>query len=260
MEAKSFFEVLVQPWILQGKNVVFAALGWTLVQVVVTLVIRGVEKEKFKGKKDDRPIRVCAMLHALVACFLALKALSETDSAIYADRINGVSPTSHLLHICSVGYFLWDVIVVLLYQESFGFLLHAVGCLFMFSNCLYPYIQFYGCIFLLYELSTPFLHIRGFLIDLKRTDTALFKFSQLMFALTFFVVRIAVGWPTLLWWVSDLWGQYQAGTAHSGEIVLVYLFFGLSLNVLNIYWFFQITRRALRGGAPQKEKEKQRSD
>jgi hypothetical protein len=150
----------------------------------------------------------------------------------------------------------WDVVVVVLYGEGFGFLLHAVGCLFMFSNCHYPYIQYYGCIFLLYELSTPFLHLRGLLINAKCTDGILFKTVQFLFALTFFVVRIVIGWPTLIGWIQDMWGQYQSGQAHSELLILIYLFFGLSLNILNIYWFFIIVKNALGRGSTRSERGK----
>ena len=101
-EKQSFLEVLAQPWILDGHNVVLAALGWTVVQLVSNSIIRSVAPEDPK-KRDDRGVRVCAMIHALVACTLSLTALFEADSPMHKDRISGVSSTSHLLHIISVG-------------------------------------------------------------------------------------------------------------------------------------------------------------
>lgn len=138
---------------------------------------------------------------------------------------------------------------MLVYREEFGYTLHALGCLYMFSNCLHPFMQFYGCLFLLYEFSTPFLHVRSFLLEMKKTETRTFAISQLLFALSFFLVRIVIGWPTLIGWASETIAVLRAGT-HSQPLLIMYLVFGFSLNILNIYWFYLIARRALKSRKP----------
>lgn len=241
----SLLTVLLQPWVLHGKEVVIAALGWTVVQIVSAPFIGRYVPRGDPKKKDDRGLRVSATLHAIVAVVLSLFALLESDSDIQRDRLFGTTYWSELTMIVSSGYFLWDTVVVLIFQEEATFLLHAVGCLFMYMNCLYPFIQYYGCVFLLYELSTPFMHLRTFMIQAKNSDGKMFFAAQLAFAITFFLARILIGLPTLWGWIQEMWHYYLSEQAHSSDLVLLYLFFGISLNTLNVYWFAGILQRAI---------------
>lgn len=69
------------------------------------------------------------------------------DPAVNHDTIYGHTRLSTLMCLISSGYFLYDLIVVLLRfdQEGAAFLVHASCCLFVYTYAVYSfYLHFFG--------------------------------------------------------------------------------------------------------------------
>jgi hypothetical protein len=70
-----------------------------------------------------------------------------TDPRVYSDTIYGHTQLSVLMCVISSGYFLHDLVIVLLRLESEGvaMLVHACCCLFVYTYAVYSfYLTFYG--------------------------------------------------------------------------------------------------------------------
>ncbi len=145
---------------------------------------------------------------------------------------------------------------MLVNNEGIGFLVHAICCLFIYMNCLFPVMQYYGCLFLLFELSTPLLHIRQFFILAKKNSGALFSLVQYSFALVFFLVRLVGGFYMSYYWWAELAPPWWNGQLHSFSIMSVYFAINLVLNVLNTFWFAKI----IRGGRKERKTGPRKSD
>lgn len=69
------------------------------------------------------------------------------DPQVYSDTIYGHTQLSVLMCVISSGYFLHDLIMVLLRLDSEGtaMLVHACCCLFVYTYAVYSfYLTFYG--------------------------------------------------------------------------------------------------------------------
>lgn len=78
--------------------------------------------------------------------------------------------------------------------------------------------------------------------------------SQYTFALAFFVVRIAIGWPVSFYWWGTMLSLLQSGAGPWwSPVICGYLLCNLVLNGLNAFWFYKIVKGALGGGVTQAE-------
>lgn len=69
------------------------------------------------------------------------------DPAVNKDTIYGHTHLSTLMCLISSGYFLYDLIVVILRfdREGGAFLIHAACCLFVYTYAVYSfYLHFFG--------------------------------------------------------------------------------------------------------------------
>jgi hypothetical protein len=127
------------------------------------------------------------------------------------------------------------------------------------SNLQRPFINYYGCIFILWELSTPFLNVHWFMDKMKMTGTRAQLYNGIALLFTFFSCRLIYGTYQSVRVFGDI---LQAIDTHpSAEERLsplmmfatkdstvplwlgaVYLASNLTLNSLNIYWFFMMIK------------------
>lgn len=143
--------------------------------------------------------------------------------------------------------------IVAVLQDGIPFWIHAYACIFVYSNCLYPYMQFHALCFLLFEASTPILHTRFLLILFKKADTILFKISELALFIVFFLARIVFGVLATLDWMKTTFPSLSEGTAPSTLILGLYYVINFALMCLNFYWFSLMMAKAC---APAKKEKK----
>lgn len=191
-------------------------------------------------KKMDWHGRASAILMAIVAVSMALPEYLNPAPELAADPIYGQSNRARTCAAFVIGYFLWDVLYCLWGNQGATYTAHAILCLGVYTLCLLPFLQHIGMFFLCFELSTPLLHIRTQLIACKRTDSAFFSVLQILFCLTFLIVRIGVGLPVSAMWWLDMVRLVQDGRAPSLWIVGYFMIANIGLCGLNCLWGYKI--------------------
>ena len=170
-------------------------------------------------------------------------------------------------YICliGVGYFAYDVLIVLFIDPTVSYLIHAVlGGLFGYLGGVVPLASHSGSFVMAYEISTPFKNLRYLLIKWGRTKSWLFRLSEMAFIASFLYLRLIVGLPAM-YEVTDGFlleieslstklveldgGALGDGALGDGEAQSVrfrlystyFLLYGGWANVLlNVYWSFAI--------------------
>ena len=209
-------------------------------------------------------IHVVSQVQAIL--ILALSFPLFTDSVLKADRVYGYTPYGGFVSAMAMGYFIWDIYICLRFLSMFGigFAVHGIAAGFVFLQSMRPMLIHYSPHFLLFELSTPFLNVNWFASHLPEGTIpfSVQKINGLFLLSSFFFIRI-------------VWGFYQASN------VVMDLFFGasvyervhplwssigvcvanVSLDILNVYWFYKMVRLAKRalasgsGSAAKKTKK-----
>ena len=110
---------------------------------------------------------------------------------------------------------------------------------------------------MIFELSTPFLHLRKYLLQTRATDGAAFLATQLAFAATFFLSRIAFGFVACAGWAAHMVELLRAGSIRSPPVVVMYMVMCALSCALNARWMYQIVRAGCAGARrpPAKAKE-----
>ncbi|CAK7265830.1 hypothetical protein SEPCBS57363_001778 [Sporothrix epigloea] len=127
-----------------------------------------------------------------------------------------------------------------------------------------PFLTYYGCVFILYELSTPFLNVHWFCDKLGMTGSRLQLYNGIALLTTFFSCRLIYGTYMSAWVYHDMWkavwdgpsvdwvnnpaalnpSHVRAPSAGQGPIplwlFLMYVASNVTLNSLNVYWFFKM--------------------
>jgi hypothetical protein len=209
---------------------------------------------------------IVALCHAVVAVLGALWVLTE-DGAALKHNLYGSTALSRRTIDISLGYFIWDVFVVVLFPVgpldddsanknvvrpatvSPANLAHGGLCMLVYALMHYEFLHHMGAIMLLYEISSIPLNIRLILIERRAATGSLYNLVQGLFALSFVVVRIGVGFPASYSWWQDMLAYLQTGRAHSTAAYLYLLCANILLNGLNLYWAFLIAKKALRSRA-----------
>jgi hypothetical protein len=199
MRLREYLSDVAVPFEMYGSELLAGAACWLALQAVLYVASLRLFPEFF-GKaaahaRLEFTERLVSFIHAVVVSVWVAYVFVTDGIARWSDVLSDpqtASAQSSAAVKFSVSFFLWDLLVCVLRvrQLGFAFLLHSVCSVFAFSQCLRPFMQFFGCASLLCELSTPWLNIRGILISLKRTDTAVFTIVQFLFAIFFFVIRI----------------------------------------------------------------------
>lgn len=239
------------------------SLPWAVVSMMVWWVVfwlanpvvqalspswhRAIDQTKHK----DLSARVVGLVHALVCCPVAIIALMQAwqDPAFMTEPLFNYNPYSQLAIMLSCGYFMWDVAVCIIYGWGYAFLFHGATCACLYLMASNSFLHLAAPFFLLFEMSTPFLHVRWLLIQLKMTDTMLFKFVNLGFAGMFFLARLVVGLPVS--WLLVIKPCTAAIAAGRFVELGVPAWHGYAevggmaaLDVLNVFWFAQMVKSA----------------
>lgn len=165
-----------------------------------------------------------------------------------------------------VGWLLCDLIHILL---NFGpnklggwdIVVHHVLFITLASSCIgYGICLFSAGWLLCGELSTLPLNVRFFIINTGNSDTAAMTLANGLFAVSFFLTRVALYWYGLFDYL--LYGPRQLLAHGTPEPLVAGVTFLLVLGaVLNVFWFKQIVDVAMdsKSGKSTNEPEKSES-
>jgi hypothetical protein len=236
--------------------VLLSAVSWELIRRVASHFLL----DRFPVKDANRlAISVSSAAHSV---FISVSALYFVLSQPAPDSLYVRLPLARLMYAVATGYFAWDIVVVLVLEPKIDimFLLHAVFCFFAYLFGQYPFLNYYGVFFLLFELSTPLLHLRHFMVAYSGDSPSLawaIAGVEVAFALVFFVVRIAVGFPmsALVWRdLLELLGrEVKPDENHPTFVAVFYLVANTGLCGMNLAWFYFMVKKKFRKKRSEKK-------
>jgi len=246
-----------QPYLV-APTILFSSITALLAEVFVSYVSapllrlvdsdfdrRGAEQQRLWGG------RLVSTIHACVA-FSGAVYTTFLDPQILANPVGGHSIAWKLIGSFSAAYFLWDLSECLRYPALYGreYVFHACVCIAAYATSAwfntFPWLGSFG---LLYEASTPFVNLRQTLISLKRTNSRLFRMTEMTFFLLFFFVRICGGAYFLFYGLQMVLAEHCVALPHR----LVAGMTVLSSSALNTFWFIQIVRRVIKNLTTKKK-------
>ncbi|ERS96249.1 uncharacterized protein SPSK_01836 [Sporothrix schenckii 1099-18] len=264
---------------LHVHEVVLAALFYTFVQVVVSPVLSSyyfptIYKPMNRAKKANWDSHVVSMVQSLLINALALWCMfvdqeRKNMQHNWKERVYGYMGTPAMVSALACGYFVWDLVITVLNFDVFGpgLLAHAVSALAVFSFGFRPFLNYYGPVFILYELSTPFLNLHWFFDKLGMTGSRAQFYNGMALLGMFFSCRLVYGNYMSLWVYHDMWNalwdgptpawvanpsalndpSVRAVAGNKGGPIPLWLFVlyvtsNLTLNSLNVHWFFKMIR------------------
>lgn len=249
--------IVKEEWYLLSMSMLAWVIPHILLQYVVPYFHPAVYDslglaDAAKGRKvsrgrlaADARTKIICTLQAIYFSAVCLYGLLAPESHALVEDHYGSTPVTRHLTALAASFFVWDLVVCALDGESVAYFFHGAACLFVFLAGLRPFQQYMCLVVLLFESSTPFLHLRKFLIQTQRGDGLAYTVVSVLFALFFFVSRIAVGLPASYAWWKRMLALLASGDAHNEVVVYLYLACNLLLCGLNLWWMLQIVRLAL---------------
>lgn len=189
--------------------------------------------------------RMVSTVHDLVAATVA--------THVWWMGTDELNPLPHWVLSMSLGYFLWDLLLCLLYPRKMGYdmLIHAVVCTAGYTLAMQPCMTYEATALLLFEWSTPFLHAYR-LAQSYQWSLKWQLYLSLTFAAMFFLFRIVWGtYFVFLRVLPQLYVHYSQGRI-SGAMACVASTIVLGSFGLNVMWF----RRMLQVFAGNKKKSR----
>jgi hypothetical protein len=258
---------VLQLWVEHGAGLAPCVAFWFSLHVVIQYVVPAVlgrgayaflngdgKMPSAADQARDARTKVISVVHALLVSSLALYGLwwRRPDYIFLREDVNAGTPLTQLLSYLAASYFLWDVVVVAVDGYSLEWHVHAWMGLLVFSAGLRPFLHWMSLVTLTYEASTPFLHLRKLLIQCGAGSGPLFTATQLLFAASFFLSRIVLGWYECGRWAIQMASLLRAGAVHSVPIVAMYYVMCITSAGLNFMWMWQIVAAAARPGPKAK--------
>lgn len=196
-------------------------------------------------KRDIRRVALHATtgVFSLLICALGCSVLLFPDEALVQDRIYGYSPRAQTTFGIMTGFFFFELATIFANREDlfdWGSVFHGVGVILIYLFCQYPFLHWWASVCLMYELSTPFLKTWKILALVRPSSTKIIRICRLCFAILFSVVRVFMGIPISFKFWADMLQLLAEGREHSRAMVVFFLIINVSLNGLNILWFFKI--------------------
>ncbi len=201
------------------------------------------------GDMHELALQSNSMLHACVVSVMALYALLS-GGAFVDDKLFGSSELVSFIFALSVGYFVWDLLLLLRSDKrEVVYVFHHLCGILVYSIARWPFLQYSALACLLYELSTPFLCMRSILLTLGLKGSRRLLLIERVFAVSFVLCRILFGLPV------SLQGILLGGrAAFEGRLpyvshYLIILAANCIINGLNLFWLSKIYKMALKGGS-----------
>ena len=212
--------------------------------------------------KTCAPSYVCSMVHSTVVGVMGVIHLTQmwpvTDVMLQLSRASYSIMSTNLIFM---GYLVYDISHVLgNYPKLGGADMVAHHCVFLTASIIngnYRIMPFAFGWLIVGELSTIFLNLRWFWIKTGRGHMQAMNVTQILFAISFFVLRVVVylmGVGHLLYHHDGLRRLYREGIVPPFYLCLT-LTFIVAGSLLNLMWFQKIFQMAF-GKAKSKSKAK----
>ncbi|KAL8328669.1 hypothetical protein RB597_004437 [Gaeumannomyces tritici] len=279
---------------LHIHEVVAGVLLYTFVQLVVSPWISMKLWPKYyplhdRGKRVSWDAHVVSMVQSCLINVLAVWVMFADEERWNMDReqrVWGYTGAHGMIQGLAAGYFVWDLIVTVIHLDVFGLglLAHASSALAVYSFGFRPVLNYYATTFILYELSTPFLNIHWFLDKLEMTGTRAQLYNGICLITVFFSCRLVWGNYQSAMVYKDMWHAVKSGpailasqtansasVAYGGDDIMrfaqdagpipmwltgVYLASNMTLNMLNVHWFFKMIKAVKKRFEPAKDAPK----
>ncbi|KAL8370993.1 hypothetical protein RB595_001035 [Gaeumannomyces hyphopodioides] len=280
---------------LHVHEVAAGAILYTFVQVVVSPWISMKLWPKYyplhdRGKRVSWDAHVVSMVQSCLINVLALWIMfadEERWNMDWEQRVWGYTGAHGMIQGLAAGYFVWDLIVTVIHFDVFGLglLAHATSALVVYSFGFRPVLNYYATTFILYELSTPFLNIHWFFDKLEMTGTRAQLYNGICLITVFFSCRLVWGNYQSTMVYMDMWQAMKSGpamslasqtvnnasVAYGGDDVMmfaqnagpipmwlagIYMASNLTLNLLNVHWFFKMIKAVKKRFEPAKDAPK----
>ena len=190
---------------------------------------------------------IVSTLGSFVALFLdysASEKLTGMQEPLRSVLCHGPLTSLHrILPAITMGYSIFDIIDGLALSPDFLF--H--GCITFIVMAVFVHVDAPHMIapFLFMELSTPFLNLMR--ADFLSPDAAVI--NQACFTLGFFISRLVVVprfWADLVYHMWQNRTEPDFTNCYPGWLLPFTFVFGMFFNILNVYWFRKIVRKAIR--------------
>eukprot|EP00287_Rhodomonas_sp_CCMP768_P010127 CAMPEP_0196735734 /NCGR_PEP_ID=MMETSP1091-20130531/14055_1 /TAXON_ID=302021 /ORGANISM="Rhodomonas sp., Strain CCMP768" /LENGTH=305 /DNA_ID=CAMNT_0042079395 /DNA_START=49 /DNA_END=967 /DNA_ORIENTATION=- len=244
-------------------TIILSSVGWTLLYFSSKIVLPAFSFYRKFDKVRQYKTRglVPSTAFIVFSCGLSVYTLIS-DSDLQQHRLNGNTELSSLIIDIATGYFIYDSVVIALHLKDDGvaYLAHGILCLFTYGLAAFYHVyHFYGPVFLLFEFTTLFVNCRWILYELNLKDSKMYFWNGLCLLIAWFLVRIVFGFSSSYFFWTDTVEAYRRSTV-AVPIMGWYCFSNISLNCLNVMWFLQIVRGALKavsgGKGSQKDDER----
>ncbi|KAK0542286.1 hypothetical protein OC846_006682 [Tilletia horrida] len=197
--------------------------------------------------KKSWDVHFVAFWHAVIITPLAAiqwyKVTTGSDKQpLRIDRTYGYDPEVGHVYAITLGYFIWDAWVSILYDGP-GFIAHGLVAMTAFVLAYRPVFMYDGLAFLLWELSTPFLNIHWFLDKLGKTGSTLQLINAFFLLSTYVFARLTFGmYNSYHFFAHVLFPPTPHVPPLPAHVKYFYLIGNITLNSLNFFWFRAMIR------------------
>lgn len=197
-----------------------------------------------KTKRMDWNSRVVSNFHALTMLMLCVMALMDLDGSglMVHQKLDLLTPLSHFICCYSVGYFIYDFVLILATYPQLGGLgmviHHMMGMVTVWVVCSWQRGAFFYCAFGLTELTTFFVNQRWFLETLDKKQSKAFIINGALMWLSWTIARI----PPVILVPIVFWNDRQLLFAEFPPFVtLVCVVNYVLISILNLHWWWRIS-------------------
>jgi len=203
----------------------------------------------YQGLPKDKQLQWCqrstSVLHAAFSsissfCYVAI--IHVNDFQWYT------TPFCRFNVAIVCGYLLQDLIVLYLHGNAadgnkISVAHHLTVVIAGYASLGNGYLTYMACFRVLAELSTPFMHFRWYLYISGRTKESIYFWNGLIFVSFFFLSRIAII-PYFYYVVYHIAKLEDYHNSVSFAFQCCWITGCIFLDLLNIYWFWKIIKRA----------------
>ena len=177
-------------------NILVISCSWAVFSMLYLFVLNSFDIKTTKIKTIDVKTRIISAIHGLFCIWYSTKEILQGHEL-------GIptSPFQAMVLNISVGYFIYDTIIMYIYGlYDKVIMIHHVTIVTFVSLILeakYGGIEFmYG--FFLTEITNPLLHFKCSLRVLNQNNTKLYLYAEISYAVLFLIARILFGAPLLV--------------------------------------------------------------
>ena len=173
----------------------------------------------FSGLKSsarkDAAVSSAGIIHAVFCVVNVYRFLASEEGPGLRHDLYGHSEIAQKAFTVTIGFMVWHVAIELVLMEKVdpAMLAHGVLCAVVFLLGLHPFLHHMGTLMLAFEFSTLFLNTRHMLLSCDITEHPLLSLSEVLFTLSFIVVRIVIGLPVSFVWWGDMIHLLSSGTS-----------------------------------------------